>query len=295
MRPPFYHRGARVDIDDTTYQVEAILREGKGIMQALKMRKVEKKMKTKMLLGDDAYVMKRFRNGDQSTVAKRAYLYWERLREVLQPAGFPGIVYCDDEIVLTEYLEGEDVSKLPGLDTKQIARIMADVAEQIDVLLGQDMAHGDVKPANMIRDGVEKTRLIDMDYLAPLGEIRIGESSLAFGTPGFMAPEHKLGRYERGTDMYALGKSAFQLLGSAYGVNMQDWLQRYNIPTLPSSVPDPVQIQLMGRHLFRYLARKDGENESQSRRLVDFIIRSMSFDAVERPKSAKEVRQILFE
>ena len=209
---PYYNRGATIDLGDQAFQVEAILREGKGVMQALKVRKVTKKTKTKIMVDEErAFVLKIFRTEGQSAVANRAFENWKKLREVLRPSGFPEMHHCDNRVVVTEFIEGTVAERIEKLNSKIISKIVLDITGQIDVLLQHEMAHGDVKPANIVRkigdQGAPRSRLIDMDYLAPLGDIRIGNPPLRFGTPDFMSPEHIEGRYMRGTDMHALGKA----------------------------------------------------------------------------------------
>ncbi len=171
---PYYNRGATIDLGDQAFQVEAILREGKGVMQALKVRKVTKKTKTKIMVDEErAFVLKIFRTEGQSAVANRAFENWKKLREVLRPSGFPEMHHCDNRVVVTEFIEGTVAERIEKLNSKIISKIVLDITGQIDVLLQHEMAHGDVKPANIVRkigdQGAPRSRLIDMDYLAPLG------------------------------------------------------------------------------------------------------------------------------
>lgn len=295
---PYYNPGAIIDLGDQAFQVESVLREGKGIMQALKVRRVTKKTKTKNMADEDhALVLKIFRTKNQCAVANRAFEYWKRLQEVLRPSGFPDIHHCDSQVVVTDFIEGIVAEKIDKLNSKIISKIVLDIAEQIDVLLRHDMAHGDIKPANIVRkaanQGAPRSKLIDLDYLAPFGNIEIGNPPVRFGTPDFMPPEHIEGKYQCGTDMYALGKSALRLIGRGYQIDTKQIFAQYGLIDFLTRESEPEQRKFAERHLFRSLARRDGENERQSQRLINFIMKSTSFHAEQRPQSAEEVRQML--
>ncbi len=70
-------------------------------------------------------------------------------------------------------------------------------------------------------------------------------------------------------------------------------LAQYGILDFLTRAPEPEQRRLAARQLFRNIARKDGENEKQSERLVSFITQATAYHPEERPQSLEEVKHIL--
>lgn len=100
---------------------------------------------------------------------------------------------------------------------------LLDVAEQVCEALaaahGAGVVHRDLKPDNLLVDGNGKIRVLDFGIARLLEEGNekspfSTRTGIAFGTPGFTAPEQALGkRREIGphTDLFALGSTLFYL------------------------------------------------------------------------------------
>lgn len=86
--------------------------------------------------------------------------------------------------------------------------VLEQIARGLAALHARGFMHGDVKPANVVVDDERRAVLVDLG-LAQAPGLRAG----AGGTPGFMAPEAFEGERSVATDLYAVGATAFVLLG----------------------------------------------------------------------------------
>lgn len=293
-RPPYYIKGNIVGIEDKKYRVESILREGKNIMQASKVCSLDRRGKPE----DQFFVMKRFRTATQAKVAQRAFQCWGKVKEVLTEAGFPEMIHCDDEIILTRFAEGVDIKSLEAkgeVDIDGVCKIIRQSIQMISILMGENLAHGDVKPANIVgSQDLSKVALIDLDYMAPFGDISVpaGENQnerLSFGTPTFMAEEHMGGRYELTTDIYALAKSALFMLDRKYRINGKDLAQQY----ADGKGVEGWNNENFRRHVERTLLRHEPRKAREIGGLLDFSAAGMNSDWMKRPQNAEQVLQIL--
>ncbi|KAG6000696.1 hypothetical protein E4U21_005110 [Claviceps maximensis] len=114
-----------------------------------------------------------------------------------------------------EYLPHPDLTKLmdrPGHTfqgtTDDAIRVLGDMASALDYLTTRGIIHNDIKPGNILYDGVRGAVLIDFG-LAAFAEERANTG----GTCWYMAPEVKRTR-ERGpkSDIFALGITLLYLL-----------------------------------------------------------------------------------
>lgn len=110
-----------------------------------------------------------------------------------------------------ELLPAEDVN-LNLAYIRNIARVIANVANALDYAHRQGILHRDIKPANLIldRDGTiwvadfGLARQADLEGVTQTGEI--------VGTLRYMAPEQLRGEADVRTDLYALGLTLYELL-----------------------------------------------------------------------------------
>ena len=116
-----------------------------------------------------------------------------------------------------EYMAGGDLHqwlKTHGnLGFRQIAGLIADIAEALDYAHNQDVVHGDVKPANILltEDGVAK--LSDFGLLKAVESSGVTSADLTRGTPYYISPEQAEGGPATArSDQYALGVVAYELL-----------------------------------------------------------------------------------
>ena len=132
------------------------------------------------------------------------------LPEELQPQ--PPVV-CGYFVTLWEFCEGGDLlgrleyyqkqKHLPGIPLDELVGYMRDVAEPIDFLNGQGIAHRDVKPANILLDREQgHAKLADPSLLKFIGS-ETG-SHTGMGTFGYMPPEALDGQTKSTIDLFGL-------------------------------------------------------------------------------------------
>ena len=112
------------------------------------------------------------------------------------------------------YVEGEPLDDASaGLSPAARVSLLRRVARVVAPLHRMGIAHGDLKPANVIVDGAGRPHVIDFG-LARLPHDR--EARGGVGTPAFMAPELLKGKEPSvAADVYALGATLWALLTGA--------------------------------------------------------------------------------
>lgn len=109
----------------------------------------------------------------------------------------------------------EQVLKRRGapLGVEQVRRALQHIAAALNYAHAQGVVHLDLKPANMLIHPDGRLLLSDfgLAHLLEAGAVE-GGTSLQFGTPSYMAPEHIDGQPEAASDIYALGIILYQLL-----------------------------------------------------------------------------------
>ena len=154
------------------------------------------------------------------------------LREayIANKAAHNGIVEVrDDEVddngvpfLVMELLEGQSVAdradanggRLPAGEALWVGRQLLSVLEAAHA---QGIVHRDIKPDNLFWTKQGKIKVLDFG-IARLREdtpSRRTRTGTVFGTPGYMAPEQALGRWQdvdARTDLWAVGATIFNLL-----------------------------------------------------------------------------------
>jgi serine/threonine-protein kinase len=162
--------------------------------------------------------------------------------------------------VAMEFVDGEDLSRL----LRRIGRLAHDKA--IDIARGiaaglmaahaKGILHRDLKPANVMLDSHGDARIMDFGLALAAGE----DDGTISGTPAYMAPEQVEGKPATvQSDLYALGLVMYELFTG----------KRANVTgdtTTPSSVVHEIDPHV-----------------------EQLILRCLSNDAAERPRSAREV------
>ncbi len=115
-----------------------------------------------------------------------------------------------DELELD--LENRSKIKLSRAYFRNVARIVANIANALEYAHHQRVLHRDIKPANLLldREGTVwvtdfgLARRTDLDGATQTGEI--------LGTLRYMAPEQIVGQADQRTDVYSLGLTLYELL-----------------------------------------------------------------------------------
>lgn len=114
-----------------------------------------------------------------------------------------------------EFIDGEDLASL----LRRIGRLPEDKAVELagQICTGlaaaheHDLAHCDLKPANVMIDGRGRARLTDFGLAAAIRDPHDGPDPRA-GTPAYMAPEQLAGaKATKRSDIYALGLVLYEL------------------------------------------------------------------------------------
>lgn len=122
-----------------------------------------------------------------------------------------------------ELLEGETLAqrlRQGPMAPHQALPLVAQIAEAIDAAHASSVAHGDLKPGNVMLVSTDgPTRVVVTDFgLArwlPPGSTLVAATteSRRWGTPTYMAPEQLLGgRITRASDIYALGVMCYEMV-----------------------------------------------------------------------------------
>lgn len=137
--------------------------------------------------------------------------------------------HADGLYIAMEYVRGETLRTRLARDGAQPAhealRIVNDVAEALAVAHAHGIVHRDIKPDNVMITEQGVVKVLDFGIAKSGGEelptdlvypsdggLQTG-TGLAVGTPGYMAPEQRLGlETDARADVYALGLLALELL-----------------------------------------------------------------------------------
>ncbi len=129
--------------------------------------------------------------------------------------------------IAMRYVGGQDVHRLLNragpLPPARAAGIVAQVASALDAAHACGLVHRDVKPANMLLDGLAEDGSEDHVYLSDFGISKTSQATTnltltgqVLGTLNYLAPEQIEGRAVDGrADAYSLACAAFEMLAGA--------------------------------------------------------------------------------
>jgi len=180
-------------------------------------------------------------------------------------------------------MELEDGGSLADLVARNGARLLGEIADQVDSVLdalaiahASGIIHRDLKPENILIDRYRNWRIADFGIANAFGVEHAGAS----GTPAFAAPEQLLGEAQGpAVDVYGAAAIVFfaltgrqpyagseaplvlaqQLQGkldvSGFGADLADWLSKGLATDVLDRFGDAVAAQRAWKHVVRHVSR----------------------------------------
>jgi len=124
---------------------------------------------------------------------------------------------------------------------RNIARVIANVANAVDYAHRQGILHRDIKPANLILDRDETIWVADFGLAKQADLEGVTQTGEIVGTLRYMAPEQLRGAADVRTDVYALGLTLYELLALKPAWNAPELLNgqgRQSVPRLRTARPE---------------------------------------------------------
>lgn len=126
----------------------------------------------------------------------------------------------DQRSIGSNRLEGE--VRLGSIYYKNIARLIASVANALQYAHHQGILHRDMKPGNLLLDRDNTIWISDFGLARPIDFSGVTQTGEIVGTLRFMAPEQFKGAADCRTDIYSLGLTLYELLTLKPAVEFKD-------------------------------------------------------------------------
>jgi S1-C subfamily serine protease len=163
----------------------------------------------------------------EATASPRAVERFQREARAAARLSHPNVVRIYESgqdgphhFIASELVDGETLGALVpegGMDAREAARLVIQLAKALDHAHGQGVVHRDVKPDNVLVNGDGHLYLADFGLaaLAGLADARLTQTGDLMGTPSYMAPEQAAGDWDAvgpAADVYASGAVLYYLL-----------------------------------------------------------------------------------
>ena len=168
--------------------------------------------------------------------------------------------------LVLEYIEGTSLQQKlrDGLKVKDALRIMRDILSGVGAAHAQNIAHGDIKPANILINREGSSKVADFG-LAHFSDSRQSDNNALYGTPQYMAPEYiETRQHEIISDVFSIGLVFYEMLAGKPAVTGDDIYQILNF-IANEQIPAPSTI-----------------NSAIDERLDDLILKALSKDTAQR-------------
>jgi tetratricopeptide (TPR) repeat protein len=109
-------------------------------------------------------------------------------------------------------LPGNPQSAIRNPQSREVARVGAQVADALAYAHSQGVLHRDVKPSNLLLDGRGAVWVTDFGVAKLVEEANLTQSGDLVGTLRYMPPERFLGQSDARGDVYSLGLTLYELL-----------------------------------------------------------------------------------
>src|SRR5262249_21409526 len=196
------------------YELERRL--GIGGMSTVRLaldRRLERRVAIKLLaehLADDPAFVSRFR---REALAAARLVH----PNVVQVFDFGFDEAAHQHFIVMEYVAGHSCAELlrerGHLDVDEAVNILAQACRGLDYAHRNGVVHRDVKPGNLLRNTDGVVKLADFGIAKAAEQSDITKVGSVLGTAAYLSPEQTRGEpAEPGSDLYALGVVAYQLL-----------------------------------------------------------------------------------
>jgi hypothetical protein len=147
--------------------------------------------------------------------------------------------------ILMEWIPGGTVADVIDrargpLSIEQTLRWAGQALEALDFAHRHGVVHRDVKPANLMLDGVGDIKVTDFGIAIALGAGRLTTTGKSVGTPQYMSPEQIMRpqSVDHRTDVYSMGVVLYEMLAGRvpFDADTDYTLQRLHIEAPPPSL-----------------------------------------------------------
>jgi eukaryotic-like serine/threonine-protein kinase len=182
--------------------------------------------------------------------------------------------------IVMEYVDGHSCAEIlrdrGPLPPRDAVDILAQACRGLDYAHRNGVVHRDVKPGNLLRNTEGVVKLADFGIAKAAEQSDITKVGSVLGTAAYLSPEQTRGEpAEPGSDLYALGVVAYQLLAG-------------RLPFEAASLTDLARLQESGPP-----PRLDELNRDISPPLADAVARALARDRSDRYADAAEMEDAL--
>jgi len=189
--------------------------------------------------------------------------------------------------IAMEYIEGESLHNVLARDNpRQLAELLAPVADVLDRAASMGIIHRDVKPDNILvapdGDG-RRAVLLDFGLARPKEDNdKLTAVGVAVGSPTYMSPEQVFGpSVDSATDRYALGIILYIAVAKRPPFRHDDRVQlvlmhkRNPVPLLNGMVPAIPPNHPLDQFFAKALAKQPTERFRTAREMIEEFVRAL--------------------
>ena len=214
-----------------------------------------------------------------------------------------GALFLVSELVRGETLREE--LRQGGLAPDRLLPTLIQLASGLAAAHAAGIVHRDFKPENIVRCSDGRVKILDfglarMSAADPMTQMRLTQTGMAIGTPGYMAPEQLGGQdIDARTDVFAFGVVAWELATGShpFGASAAELLARMTdmLDGRAVTAADAI-LPLAGLEpiLRRCLRRNPAERYSTAEEIVPELERLQSFAAAPGRATARARRSSLW-